>query len=243
MKGSKYSIIKLVESPDFIGEINKLIKTTRAKITVYDNWMPKSIRLDKEAELNDLLKYNFSQKLSTGITEWWLKVDATTPNWDLISTCTIGGAKGLLLVEAKAHVDELNYEEKGKPLDNNASDNSRNNHEQIGKAIDEANENIKSSFPDIHISRDKCYQLSNRIAHAWWLANQGIPVVLVYLGFLNCEDMKDGKRTLFNKNENWQECFRDHAQLVGAEGLIDRWVDCGKSKFMLVCKSLNTKNN
>ncbi len=237
MKGSKYSIIKLVELPDFIGEINMLINPTGAKIMVYDNWMPKSIRLDKEAELNDFLKYNFSQELSTGITNWWLKVDATTPNWDLISTCTIDGVKGLLLVEAKAHIDELKNEEKGKQLDHNASENSKENHEQIGQAIDAANENLKTQVSEINISRDKCYQLSNRIAHAWWLANQGIPVVLVYLGFLNCKDMIDGKRLLFTKDEEWQECFRNHAQLVGAEELIGKWMDCGKGKFILTSKS------
>jgi len=237
MKGSKYSIIKLVESPDFIEEINKLIKPTGAKITVYDNWIPKSIRLHKEAELNDFLKFNFSQGLSSGITNWWLKVDTTTPNWDLTSTCSIDGVKGVLLIEAKAHVNELKNEEKGKSLDNNASENSKENHEQIGQAIDEANENLKTQDSEIHISRDKCYQLSNRIAFAWWLANQGIPVVLVYMGFLNCEDMNDGKRKLFTKDEDWQECFINHAKLVGADVLIGKWISFGKSKFMLICKS------
>ena len=237
MKGSKYSIIKLIESPYFVEKINKLSKPTGAKITVYDNWIPKSIRLDKEAELNDFLKYNFSKELSTEIAEWWLKVDATTPNWDLISTCTIDGVKGLLLVEAKAHVDELKNEEKGKSLDKDASNNSIMNHKRIEQAIKEANDSIKSKCPEIHISRDKCYQLSNRIAHAWWLANQGIPVVLMYLGFLNCTDMDYGNRTLFNTDEEWQECFRDHAKLVGADKIIEKELDCGKSKFTLICRS------
>lgn len=239
MKGSKYSIIKLVESPDFIGKINKLILATGAKITIYDNWMPKSIRLDKEGELNDFLRYNFSQELSASITNWWLKVDATTPNWDLISTCSINGVKGILLVEAKAHVDEIKNEEKGKQLDHNASENSKKNHKKIGHAIDAASENLKTLVSEINISRDKCYQLSNRIAHAWWLANQGVPVVLVYLGFLNCDDMIDGKRILFTKDEEWQECFSNHAKLVGADELIGKWVDCGRSKFMLLSKSYN----
>jgi hypothetical protein len=237
MKGSKYSILKLVESSDFIGEINKLLKTSGARITVYDNWMPKSIRLDREAELNDFLKYNFSQELSASITNWWLKVDATTPNWDLISTCSIEGVKGLLLIEAKAHFEELNHEEKGKQLDHNASENSKENHKKIGQAIDAANENLKTQVSEINISRDKCYQLSNRIAHAWWLANQGIPVVLVYLGFLNCKDMDYGNRILFKTDEEWQEYFRNHAQLVGADELIEKWVDCWRSKFMLISRS------
>lgn len=201
--------------------------------------MPNSSQLNKEAELNDFLKCNFSPELSTEITNWWLEVDATTPNWDLISTCTINGARGLLLVEAKAHVNELKNESKEKYLDLNASENSKKNHEQIGKAIESANVEIKKQMPEIQISRDKCYQLSNRIAHAWWLADKGIPVVLVYLGILNCEDMKDGKRKLFMKDEDWQECFTNHAKIVGADGMIGKWIDCGKSKFMLISKGIS----
>jgi len=39
MKGSRYAIIKLVESSNFVSTINLLIndKKTRAKITEYDN--------------------------------------------------------------------------------------------------------------------------------------------------------------------------------------------------------------
>ena len=32
---------------------------------------------------------------------------AKTPSWDIASTCTVSGMKGLLLVEAKEHSDEL----------------------------------------------------------------------------------------------------------------------------------------
>jgi len=46
MKGSKYSIIKLVESTDFIDTVNDLLNGTNAKISEYDNWMPKRIQMD-----------------------------------------------------------------------------------------------------------------------------------------------------------------------------------------------------
>src|SRR5690606_11581078 len=211
MKGSQYAVIKLLESRDFIGNINKLIKDTMAKISIYDNWMPKSLHHDKEAELKDFLKYNFNPKLASDIVKWWLFKDARTPNWDLISTCTINGKRGILLVEAKAHWDELDNETHGKPLDSNASGNSIKNHQKIAEAISEANTELKNKYPQINISRDNCYQLSNRIAYSLWLSNQGIPVVLVYLGFLNCDDMDYGGRNLFKNDEEWQTCYNEHA--------------------------------
>jgi hypothetical protein len=48
---------------------------------------------------------------------WWLgpaRSSGTTPTIDIASTCTVGGRRGLLLIEAKAHDNEL--ERAGKPL-------------------------------------------------------------------------------------------------------------------------------
>ncbi|MGL2999426.1 hypothetical protein [Flavobacterium sp. RSSB_23] len=238
MKGSKYAILKMVESSSFLNILNGLLKKSGATVTTYDNWMPKSIRYDKEAELNDFLKYNFNPELATAITEWWLYKDATTPNWDLISTCTINGKRGIVLVEAKAHSYELENESKGKPYDiNTKSDGTKENQKQIGKAIEQANIEINKKFSGVAISRDNCYQLSNRIAHAWWLANQGIPVVLMYLGFQDVQDMNDGKNRLFTTDKDWQDCFKIHAKQVGVDKIIDKNVDCGKSSFVIICRS------
>ena len=43
------------------------------------------------------------------LTRWWLAVRkrANTPNWDIVSTATIDGIEGLVLVEAKAHAAEI----------------------------------------------------------------------------------------------------------------------------------------
>jgi len=238
MKGSKYSIIKLVESTDFIDTVNDLLNGTNAKISEYDNWMPKRIQMDKEAELNDFLKYNFSPELQEKITAWWLHVDATTPNWDLISTCLINGKRGILLVEAKAHSGELDNESHGKELRRDSSENSIRNHIKIGVAINEANGEINKTISGVSISRDHCYQLSNRVAHAWWLADHGIPVVLLYLGFLNVKDMQDGQRRIFKTHEDWETCFMNHSGQIGVDGIVDdHEIDCGKSGFKLICRS------
>ncbi len=237
-KGSQRAMFKLIDSEKFLTSINDLIKPN-AEISVYDNWMPKSLQNDKEAELKNFLKYNFDLQMYNKIVSWWLHVDSTTPNWDLVSTCTIDGKRGILLVEAKAHEKELNEESHGKRLDKKkASEDTIRNHIKIGEAIKEANDEIIKQFPEISISRNECYQLSNRVAHAWWLANQGIPVVLMYLGFLDCHDMNDGKYKLLNSQEDWKNCLLNHAKKVGVDSIIDEWVDCVESKFITICRSL-----
>lgn len=238
VKGSKKCILDLVQSSSFLTTINALTKGTKTVVSEYDNWMPKNIHLQKEAQLKDFLKYNFDTLLSSKIVEWWLHIDTTTPNWDLVSTCTVNGKRGILLVEAKAHWGELEKESKEKFYDNNASDNSKLNHQEIGKAIEQANTEINKKINGVAISRDNCYQLSNRVAYAWWLANQGIPIVLIYLGFLNCQDMNDGINRLFTNDKEWQDCFTMHAEQVGVDKLKNQWVDCEKSEFITICRSL-----
>jgi len=238
LKGSKKCMLELISSPNYYSTINSLIQGTEAIITAKDDkHFPLGLHNDKEAELKDFLAGHFTAKQGTDIRNWWLAVstpNTRTPNWDLISTCTINGKKGILLVEAKAHKQELNGESHGKKLKLKPSDDSISNHGKIGLAINEAREGIDG----ISISRDNCYQLSNRVAHAWWLANQGIPVVLLYLGFLNVKDMDNGKNKLLETNKDWTDCFSNHASKVGVDNIIDKWVDCGKSGFRLICKSI-----
>ncbi len=236
-KGSKRCMLEFIDSPDFISKINILMKDVGADISNTDSWLPEGFHNCKEAELKDFLKEHFSPQLATDVTKWWLYKNDRTPNWDLISTCTINGKRGILLVEAKAHHDELKKESKGKPYDiNTKSEGTKRNHEQISLAIEEAKNGINKEISAVAISRKTCYQLSNRIAHAWWLANKGIPVVLLYLGFLNSDDMKD-KYKVFNTDVEWEDCFKEHAKIVAADGLIDKTVNCGESSFVMICKS------
>ncbi|SHG10190.1 hypothetical protein SAMN05444405_12341 [Bacteroides luti] len=235
-KGSQQAMIKLISTSDFIPKLRNILNDDSIILSEYEIFLP-SKQVQKEVQLKNFLLDKFSGELKTQIVNWWIAEKpqfSNTPNWDFISTCTVDGVKGLLLIEAKAHVQELKQEESGKRINNKSSEL---NHSKIEEAITQAKAELNVVYPEIKISRDKCYQLSNRIAHAWWLANQGIPVVLVYLGFLNCEDMNDCNRILFKKDEDWQECFRGHAKLVGAEKLIGEWVNCGKSRFMLISKS------
>ena len=68
------------------------------------------------------------------------------------------------------------------------------------------------------------------------MANNGIPVVLLYLGFLNCKEM-EGNGKVFENDSDWQNCFIAYASMVGVDSLIDKPINCGQSVFKLICKS------
>ncbi len=242
LKGSKRCMLELISSTNYISKMNLILEPTGGTIGPTDTFMPKGLHDHTEAELKDFLVGPFSSDLGTEIRKWWLAIstqNTRTPNWDLVSTCTINNQKGVLLVEAKAHYDELKYESKGKQLKKDASQDSIANHDRIGLAIDGANAGIETVKSGVSISRDKCYQLSNRVAHAWWLAKHDIPVVLIYLGFLNAEDMNYGGRKLFKNHKDWETCFINHAMKVGVDSIVDEPVDCGKNDFKLICRSID----
>lgn len=203
----------------------KVIKHPGVDVSPDDWWVPygkpklRNGRWDKtpanEAMLhksNCLVKPEVQDKLK----DWWLVVSrrARTPNWDIASTCVVEGNQGILLVEAKAHADELNSR-KSRPT----SENSHKNHERIGQAINEAACALgRATGTPWNISRDSHYQLSNRFAWSWKLASLGIPVVLVYLGFLNASDMtKDRPRPIFQCEDDWKSALKDYG-----EGVIDQ---------------------
>lgn len=243
-KGSLKCVLDMVSSEGFIQSINTIINPFGALINDNDKWMPKGYEDDKEAELKDFLSDYIKGNLGKEIESWWLAVpskNSRTPHWDLASTCQINDQKGLLLVEAKAHWSEMTKAHKGKPFREGASKNSEKNHLQIEKAINEAKQDINSRGENISISRDTCYQLSNRIAHAWWLAKHNIPVILLYLGYLNVDDMHNGKNVLFNKAADWESCFVNHAWHVGVDTIINKWVNCGDSSFITIYHAMGYK--
>ena len=209
--------------------LTRLVGRPDVVVTAEDRWMPcgKPVQRangswDKtptvEArlqELCDLLPGNARQRteISGQLRDWWLAVprNANTPNWDIASTGIIDGNQGLLLVEAKAHGNELSAA--GKSFTNKSNEK---NHYQIGRAIAEATTGLKSATGDSwSLSRDNHYQISNRFAWSWKLASLGVPVVLVYLGFLKASEMaRDGKP--FKSENDWACVLRGHAA-----GIVD----------------------
>ena len=158
------------------------------------------------------------------LAEWWLEVIGSTswtPQWDVAATCSIEGRDGLVLVEAKAHSNELSTGGKRKP----GSDNGWKNHHRIGSAIAQANVGLQvAAGGPWALSRDKCYQLSNRFAWSWKLAALGVPVILIYLGFLGAEEMApDG--ALFRSEDDWETTLRGYARGVSDDACWGRRID------------------
>ncbi|MCS6292531.1 MAG: hypothetical protein H8J66_05600 [Nitrospira sp.] len=179
-------------------------------------WAPKGLSDPAEGKLGDTAPF-LSGSQREDISNWWLAVRhaaANTPNWDIISQATIGGREGLILVEAKAHDSELIKESGGKPFDEKASLDSSSNHKGIGACIDEASQSLSSASGLVwNLSRDSHYQMSNRFAWSWKVTTMGIPVVLVYLGFLNAEEMKD-RGIPFENHEQWKRLVESQSQTL-----------------------------
>ena len=169
-------------------------------------WAPRGFAYPEEAKLSgdaDFLTPG-ERELLTG---WWLKVrrNANTPNWDLVSQGEIDGQRGMILVEAKAHTDEVKCA--GKEKGNVENDS------QIAKAIGEANSVLNDVTPGWSLTKDSHYQLCNRFAFTWKLAAMGIPTILVYLGFLHCDEMSDCG-TSFESAQDWERTLADHSKSV-----------------------------
>jgi len=201
--------------------LEDIAKPSGALITPEDVWMPCGYEAPEEARLGraaSLLSLDIRER----VMAWWLAVRrrANTPNWDIASTCKIGRARGLLLVEAKAHDKELASDGKSKPR----SENGWKNHERIGRAIERADQALERITPGWGLSRDSHYQLSDRFAWAWKLACLGVPVVLVYLGFLKAGEMVDQGQP-FEDDKAWEKCLRHHSKDVVPHGAWGQRLD------------------
>jgi len=205
--GSRFRCLLLTHSPrDVVARLlTDLIKPYGFVDADRDNWMPRGLINPTEAKLgeSDFL----SNSDSESVTTWWLEVSqyANTPNWDIVSTCTVDGRPGLVLVEAKAHWGELS--DAGKPVP--TSPNGMKNHERTILATAESNSGLNSVMSGFSLTVESHYQLCNRFAWSWKIATLGIPVILVYLGFTNADDMRDRGQTPFNDDSEWERAVRE----------------------------------
>ena len=229
------------------GRLTTLVKPY-GSVSRTHHWMPAGFDDVDEVQLhkpNALIPDETSRELK----KWWFKVNrGSGPNWDMISQFVVGSGRhakrGVLLVEAKAHHAELEGEARDKELETGASSGKHRNHDRIGEAIEEANVGLRSltGDPGWALSRDNCYQMDNRFAWAWKLASLGIPVVLVYMGFLNAIEMADVGDP-FCRHADWVECVKTHAKGKVLEGAWNRsWKAPDGTSFvpriMSVCQSL-----
>jgi hypothetical protein len=82
------------------------------------------------------------------------------------------------------------------------------------------------------------YQLCNRVAWAWKLADLGVPVVLVHLGFLNATEMQDRGQP-FATAQLWEDCMHREAEGVVPETAWGRRLDVHGTSLWLLVRSLS----
>ena len=136
-------------------------------------------------------------------------------------------------MEAKAHAEELSPTAKVLP----STPNGWRNHERIGNAIGEAATGLRLATGGLwSISRDSHYQLSNRFGWAWKLASLGIPVVLIYLGFLDAIEMTDRGQP-FGSEDEWRSVLMDHCDGIVDQRSWGEWHDIGGTPMIPVVRA------
>lgn len=160
---------------------------------------------------NGMSKFKDYDDFKHEIEGWWLAhpehANTPTPNWDIACIAKIGGRDGLVLVEAKAHKAELSRETKRYDKTNSKS---KENHKKIIGAIEKTSQELRVKTDlNFNLSEQSPYQLSNRFAWSWFLAQNGIPVALVYLGFLKATEME---RKLFDKHKDVVDCVQAYCK-------------------------------
>ncbi len=87
------------------------------------------------------------------------------------------------------------------------------------------------------ISRDSHYQLSNRFAWSWKLASLGVPIVLIYLGFINATEMSD-QGQYFKDAKTWERCILNHSKGIVPENAWERRLNIGDIPVWFLIRSV-----
>jgi hypothetical protein len=236
-RGSRKHVLDWTDRPEFCVEMLQLVRPVDVRISARSQWMPRGYDSTEEARLEtfgpEFLPNSGAWPI---LRNWWLchERGANTPNWDIAVGCEINGRPGLILVEAKANVPELSIA--GKPLPATASTASKENHQQIRQAINEACAALQQISPETSINLDSHYQLSNRVAFAWKLASLGIPTILVYLGFSGDNGIVDAGAP-FRDSAHWGDVFAEYAYSLVPKDLFERRIDCGKASTWLLVRT------
>lgn len=109
----------------------------------------------------------------------------------------------------------------------------------IGTAIDAACRWLRGSTGlNWRLSRDDHYQMSNRFAWASKLVERGRPVILVYLGLLNAEEMRAANTTPFSSAAEWDEVVKAHSKPLFPEEAWNREWNCNGQALIPIIRSI-----
>jgi hypothetical protein len=228
-KGSRLRCLMVTHRPaPTVSAFFTAITGGAAVVASEDQWAPQGFLNPDEARFAETVGYlDDAQRQS--LTIWWLASPrrANTPNWDLVSTAQINGQKGLILLETKAHAGEF--------ADDRCGSSNKDNFRRIDRALNEATAAWNSLLPGFSLTANAHYQLSNRFAFTWKLASMGIPVILVYLGFLNAAEMTG--RDVFRDFAQWRECVLERSRGVIPQAAWNRSFDVGGTHLKVLLRS------
>ena len=216
--------------------LTEIVGRPEVLVAARDQWQPQGVADVREAELDKAVSGGAAllpEETRLQLRRWWLASAAgssRTPNWDIASTCTVIGRKGLLLVEAKAHSKELSKRDRcgATPA----------NRKRIERALAEANAGLgEVTGGSWELSAEHHYQLSNRFAWSWKLATLGVPVVLVYLGFLDAAEMED-KGNPFGSGNDWRDALVEHCHGAIDAGCWERTLDVEGTPLLAVIRTV-----
>lgn len=239
-KGSYRHMLDLVSSPHFEAILGNLLEETNARLANPDYRHPKGRSKKKDWTESDFEEYTRKYPLDClpgGLDrKWWIPFKGNRPTWDLICHIEFEGLPGLLLVEAKAHVGELGEKDsKTGPEKGNAR--SIANDYSIRLRLAEASLALtRLGIGHFQLSADHQYQLSNRIASLQKLCSQGVPTLLVYLGWLNSPDWSSDP---LSSHEHWESVVKNHTEAIAPwEFVGQRHQLDGSATMQMIVRSL-----
>lgn len=215
-RGSRKHILDLVSAADFPAQLNRVLERRGVIVEARDH-RPLDHGHPDETTLRPFLDgKRFDGFDYKAFSSWWVPEHFKNPTWDLLATCTIDGTPGILLVEAKAHETELDFN--GKRMEKDTSTQGRDNHEVIRRCIAAASRELGEHIDSVNLTVESHYQLANRIASAWNLASSGMHAVLLYLGFTGDSYFDDGLRD----GDHWQRVMGAYIANTVPLGLPNR---------------------
>lgn len=250
-KGSRYRFLLMTHQPQahFAHQLQTILGS-EIKLPEPDNIQcaPQGFLKPEEVLFNrDVRFLELDQRKK--LLDWWLASwtqNTKTPHWDLIVKTKLQYTdpdckqteprNALILFEGKAHYGELGEKDNTKA--------NGENRKQINLALAEATEQLNTLFPEggqkFNLTSNHHYQLSNRFAFAWKLADMGIPVVLVYLGFLNCNEMHANKEDhMFTRREEWLADLQKYGQKTVPESIWGRTLNVNGTPLTFLCEAVD----
>jgi hypothetical protein len=159
-------------------------------------WLSPTIA-DNLAEYRDgaFLERIGQSRLSPALSEFWPK---RGPQWDALG---VAGASPVL-VEAKAHLDELRSPSTA------ASAASRSKIERAFATVQHA-----LGISDGPVWTARYYQYANRLAHLWWLRQNGVDAKLLLVGFVGDTTMRGPSAP-----QAWEQAYKMADAALGLSG-------------------------